>query len=226
MFVVGLLLYFGETVFFKCGEEGTFTVHVKPLKGDIIEVSGCKGTETLGSFLEKFEKAYEKNTGVKIKELKYRVVYNTQLIVKDSLPVKDISLENLEIYENCVLSLVFPMKNVTKNEELSNLCIDNEYEDNAFLNIDKKPIKIRRRDRIDGMISNKFFQNEPTIDPQNDKANPNSEFASKEENLTNLGNENIHKDPTKLLSFDNLKKKKIPATSTCPCRRVCMLCGC
>ena len=67
MFVVGLLLYFGETVFQNATEE-TFTLYVKTLTGTIIKVSGCKKNDMLSGFMKKFEKAYtEKINDWKIK---------------------------------------------------------------------------------------------------------------------------------------------------------------
>ena len=52
MFVVGLLLYFGETVFQNATEE-TFTLYVKTLTGTIIKVSGCKKNDMLSGFMKK-----------------------------------------------------------------------------------------------------------------------------------------------------------------------------
>ena len=227
MFVVGLLLYLGETVFQNAGEE-TFTVHVKPLIGTPVDVSGCKKNDMLSGFMKKFEKVYEeKNTGVKIKEWNYNLMYNGTPIVRQSQPVKDKSLADLKIGEGTILDFTALLKPVKIDENPNISLIDNKNDGKLFRGIKKEIIK-----KIPKKSEMSIHQNYTSpkqlipINPLDDKANPNSEFASKEENLTNLGNENIHKNPTKLLPFDNLKKKKSPATSTCPCRRVCRLCGC
>jgi hypothetical protein len=155
MFVVGLLLYFGETVFQNAGEE-TFTVHVKPLKGDIIKVSGCQGSEMLGVFIEKFEKAYaEKINDVDLKKRSYNLVYMGKSIVSESKPTVDKSLEDLKIGEGSTLYFVFKGRNIEEGSKASNPMETNE---------------------------------------------------EKEYNIT--------------------KENEDPSTSTCPCSRVCRLCGC
>jgi hypothetical protein len=66
MFVVGLLLYLGETVFFKCSGEGTFTVKVQnPYTDLVIEVPDCKKNDTLGAFVGRVENGFLEKGGTK-----------------------------------------------------------------------------------------------------------------------------------------------------------------
>ena len=156
MFVVGLLLYFGEAVFFKCGEEGTFTVKVNTISNDIIEVRDCKGSERLSDFIEKFEKAYaEKIHNVDFKKISYNLLFRSTTIVSGGNPNEDKTLAELEIDKNPCLYVVSRSRNTKKRIGSAQLMVTNE---------------------------------------------------GKEYNTT--------------------EKNEDPATSTCPCSRVCRLCGC
>ena len=139
MFVVGLLLYLGETVFFKCSEEGTFTVKVKKLSGIVIEVHNCKGTDKLSVFMKKFEEAYDKNsTNEKIKGIPYNLTYNGSPIVMASMPVKDETLAALGIDKNSMLCFVVPLKNHGKYNKSVNFKICKGNNDKDFLKSTEK----------------------------------------------------------------------------------------
>ena len=157
MFVVGLLLYFGETVFFKCSGEEGFTVKVKTLTEPIIDVSDCKKNDMLSGFMKKFEKAYTEkiNDMDYFSKTSYIFIYNGKSIVSEGKPKVDNTLEELGIDKKPTLYVVFRERNMGKGSKTPNSMVTNEKE---------------------------------------------------EYNIT--------------------KKNEESATSTCPCRRVCMLCGC
>jgi hypothetical protein len=229
MFFVGLLLYFGETVFSNATEEEEFTVHVNSLVGTPVDVSGCKKNDILSGFMKKFEEAYEKkNIGVKLKDWNYNLIYNGTAIVRQSQPVKDISLADLKIGEGTDLNFMSLLKPVKSDEDSNISLIDNKNDDELFHNIKKKIINGKHRKDSEILIppNDTFPKNITTINPLDDKDHPTSESVCKDESPTTLENENIPKGPITLHPSDNLKKKKSPATSTCPCRRVCRLCGC
>ena len=78
MFVVGLLLYFGETVFFKCSEGGVFVVYIKTQGNSDIELLNCRGTDTLAAFVDKVENGFLKNGGTQeMLDGGYRLVHDT-----------------------------------------------------------------------------------------------------------------------------------------------------
>ena len=134
MFVVGLLLYLGETVFQNAGE-GTFTVKVKTPTEAIIDVSDCKGSETLGDFMKKFEKAYtEKINDWKINDEKiegriYFLIFQGKCLFNNDPNERAKTLAELKIGKDCTLLFGFRSNipaetvyeyNITKkNEDLS-----------------------------------------------------------------------------------------------------------
>ncbi len=156
MFFVGLLLYLGETVFFKCSGEETFTVKVNTIDNDIIEVRDCKGSEMLSDFIKKFEKAYaEKIHNVDLKKISYNLLFRSTTIVSGGNPNEDKTLAELEIDKDPCLYLVSRSRNTKKRIGSAQLMVTNKEEE-----------------------------------------------------------------------YNTIEKNEEPATSTCPCRRVCRLCGC
>ena len=157
MFVVGLLLYFGETVFFKCGGEETFTVHVKTITGLTIDVSDCKKNDMLSGFMKKFEKVYTKkiNDMDYFSKISYKLLYLGTAIVSESKPKVDKTLADLKICEESTLHFVFRERNTKKDWKRTISIVTNEKEE-----------------------------------------------------------------------YNTTEKNEDPATSTCPCSRVCRLCGC
>jgi hypothetical protein len=86
MFVVGLLLYLGETVFQNAGE-GTFTVKVqKPYTDLVIEVPDCKGTDKIGVFMKKFEEAYDEK--INDKKINDKKINDKKSMIKKSMMKK------------------------------------------------------------------------------------------------------------------------------------------
>ena len=131
MFVVGLLLYFGETVFSNATEE-TFTLYVKTLTGTIIKVSGCKKNDMLSGFMKKFEKAYTEkiNDMDYFSKTSYKLLYFGKLIVRWNKPIEDKSLEDLGIDKESTLHVVFRGRIMGKESEASNPMVTNE--DNEY----------------------------------------------------------------------------------------------
>jgi hypothetical protein len=127
MFVVGLLLYLGETVFQNAGEE-TFTLYVKTLTGTVIKVSDCKKNDMLSGFMKKFEEAYtEKISDMDyFSKTSYKLLYLGKSIVKWGKPIEDKSLEDLGIHKESTLHVVFRGRNVVKMIESAQLMVTNE----------------------------------------------------------------------------------------------------
>ena len=127
MFVVGLLLYLGETVFSNATEE-TFTVHVKTITGLTIDVSDCKKNDMLSGFMKKFEKVYTKkiNDMDYFSKTSYIFIYNGKSIVSEGKPKVDNTLEELGIDKKPTLYVVFRERNMGKGSKTSNPMVTNK----------------------------------------------------------------------------------------------------
>jgi hypothetical protein len=183
MFVVGLLLYLGETVFQNAGE-GTFTVKVqKPYTDLVIEVPDCKGTDKIGVFMKKFEEAYDK----KINDKKI----NDKKINDKKINDKKINDEKIndEKIEGRIYYLIVSGQRFYNN--------DPGIRDKTLADL-----KIGKVCTL--LFGFKILEN-------NEKATNPNEVNTEEENKCPLRTTEEEKDPS---------------ISTCPCRRVCRLCGC
>jgi hypothetical protein len=185
MFVVGLLLYFGETVFFKCSGEGTFTVKVQnPYTDLVIEVPDCKETDKIGVFMKKFEDAYdEKINDKKINDKKI----NDEKINDEKINDKKINDEKIndEKIEGRIYYLIVSGQRLSSD--------DQNIRDKTLANYSIGKVRML-------MFGFKILGgNEKATNPM----------------VTNKDEE-----------YHTTEKNEDPATSTCPCRRVCMLCGC
>ena len=127
MFVVGLLLYLGETVFSNATEE-TFTVHVKTITGLTIDVSDCKKNDMLSGFMKKFEKVYTKkiNDMDYFSKTSYIFIYNSKSIGEWNKQIKDKSLEDLGIDKESTLHVVFRGRNMGKGSKAPNPMVTNK----------------------------------------------------------------------------------------------------
>ena len=229
MFVVGLLLYLGETVFFKCSEKGTFTVKVQTLKGTTIEVHNCKETDRISDFMKKFEKAFDAtSTNEAIKDISYNLIHNAKPLVMASMPRNNETLAAFGIDKNSILHFTRLPRPSTIPVNLDDLPVD---ENEELLNFNKKNIKGKRRNSSDGLIfknSTTFHQKYIPLDLWNNKEHSASGWYYEDGYLTNSKNKNISRIFENLLPNYNVetKDKEGSSTSTCPLRRCCRICGC
>ncbi len=98
MFVVGLLLYLGETVFFKCSEEDVFVINIKTQDNGVIDVLKCKKTDTLGAFVDRVEKVFLEKCGTQeMLEVGYGLAYNEFLFYDSKSTTTDKKSKTLEV---------------------------------------------------------------------------------------------------------------------------------
>ena len=97
MFVVGLLLYLGETVFFKCSEGETFVVNIKIQDNGVIDVLKCKKTDTLAAFVDRVENVFlEKGGTQEMLDRGYRLERNTLYFYNSKSTNKEAKSKTLE----------------------------------------------------------------------------------------------------------------------------------
>ncbi len=210
MFVVGLLLYLGETVFQNAGEE-TFTVHVQKSYTDlVIEVSDCKGTDKIGVFMKKFEEAYDK----KINDKK----------------INDEKINDKKIHDEKIND------EKINDEKINDEKINDEKINDEKINDKKINDEKINDEKIEGRIyyfivsGQRLSSNDQNI---RDKTLADYSIGKVRTFMFGfkiLGGDEKVSNPMVVTNEENeyntIEKNEDPATSTCPCSRVCRLCGC